>query len=71
MLYTLKRAVQLPAVLALIATTSCSTPQEKISTPQEKMEVKEVKTFKAQVGEGPIWDYKNNRLLWIDPPGSV
>ncbi|MBO4332639.1 MAG: SMP-30/gluconolactonase/LRE family protein [Paludibacteraceae bacterium] len=71
MLYTLKRAVQLPAVLALIATTSCSTPQEKISTPQEKMEVREVKTFKAQVGEGPIWDYKNNRLLWIDTQGSV
>lgn len=64
MLYTLKRAVQLPAVLALIATTSCSTPQEK-------MEVREVKTFKAQVGEGPIWDYKNNRLLWIDTQGSV
>ena len=25
----------------------------------------------AGVGEGAIWDYKNNRLLWIDTQGSV
>ena len=25
----------------------------------------------AGIGEGAIWDYKNNRLLWIDTQGSV
>lgn len=25
----------------------------------------------AGVGEGAIWDYKNNRLLWIDTQGSL
>ncbi|MCQ2607254.1 MAG: SMP-30/gluconolactonase/LRE family protein [Bacteroidales bacterium] len=25
----------------------------------------------TRVGEGPIWDYKYNRLLWIDTQGSV
>lgn len=24
-----------------------------------------------QVGEGPVWDYKYNRLLWIDTQGSL
>ena len=25
----------------------------------------------TQVGESPIWDYKYNRLLWIDTQGSL
>ncbi|MCR5569887.1 MAG: SMP-30/gluconolactonase/LRE family protein [Paludibacteraceae bacterium] len=67
MLYTLKTKAVLPLLLTMVATTACNpTP-----TTPEKMEVKEVKTFKAQVGEGPIWDYKYNRLLWIDTQGSV
>ncbi|MCQ2959202.1 MAG: SMP-30/gluconolactonase/LRE family protein [Bacteroidales bacterium] len=33
--------------------------------------VKPVLPFISRVGEGPIWDYKYNRLLWIDTQGSV
>lgn len=57
----------MPLLFGTIAVTACNNTQ----TPQEKMEVKEVKTFKARVGEGPIWDWKYKRLLWIDTQGSV
>lgn len=57
----------MPFLIGMMAATSCTNTQ----TTPESMEVKEVKTFKARVGEGPIWDYKFNRLLWIDTQGSV
>ena len=36
-----------------------------------KIEVKLACETVAGIGEGAIWDYKNNRLLWIDIQGSV
>jgi sugar lactone lactonase YvrE len=36
-----------------------------------KVEVKVACDTVAGIGEGAIWDYKNNRLLWIDTQGSV
>ena len=49
--------------IILVATmlTQCTT----------KREVKLVFDAKAGVGEGALWDYKNNRLLWIDITGKT
>ena len=37
---------------------------------EDKIEVK-IACNKRAVGEGAIWDYKYNRLLWIDCPGKL
>lgn len=37
-----------------------------INQPNEEMKAKPALDIKAQLGEGALWDYKNNRLLWID-----
>lgn len=44
---------------------------DNTQTKNEDMEVKEVTTYQARVGEGPIWDYEYKRLFWIDTQGSV
>jgi len=36
-----------------------------------KVEVSVACDTVAGIGEGAIWDYKNNRLLWIDTQGSL
>ena len=33
---------------------------------ERKIEVKVACETVASLGEGAVWDYKNNRLLWID-----
>ena len=39
---------------------------------ERKIEVKVACDTVASLGEGAVWDYKNNRLLWIDiPEGKV
>ncbi|MCQ2233715.1 MAG: SMP-30/gluconolactonase/LRE family protein [Paludibacteraceae bacterium] len=69
-----KKSILAMAVCALV---SCQAGTEQTSKNEEKMNAdKELKCEVEldtimQVGEGPIWDYKYNRLLWIDTQGSL
>lgn len=50
---------------------ACNNTQTKSEMKEEKNTVTAAISCVARVGEGPIWDYKYNRLLWIDTQGSV
>lgn len=68
MLYTLRNAM-LPLMIAL-GMVSCNHTRTNMKE-IKKLKVEEASPIAARVGEGPIWDYKYNRLLWIDTQGSV
>lgn len=65
------------AILSM--TTSCGNNQTdnkenqitKSEQTMDNIKVKEALPLTTRVGEGPIWDYKYNRLLWIDTQGSL
>ncbi len=50
---------------------SNQTKEENCMNVSEKVECKVAVDSIMQVGEGPIWDHKFNRLLWIDTQGSL
>lgn len=59
----------LPFCCALLA---CNNTQTKSEMKEEQsITVTAALPLVTRVGEGPVWDYKYNRLLWIDTQGSV
>ena len=58
-------------LLASLSLFSCNKNPSSMNVSQEKIECKEIPSTQVRVGEGPIWDYKNHRLLWIDTQGAL
>lgn len=55
-------------------TTSNSEDSKNVScmgNSEKQLECRVAVDTITQVGEAPIWDYKNQRLLWIDTQGSL
>lgn len=65
----IKTLYTLGLLSSLITMTACTTL--KHTNAMTNVQVKEVLPLITRVGEGPIWDYKYHRLLWIDTQGSV
>lgn len=53
-------------VLFLSIATACHVPQKNNS---DKSKVEIIVDSKSLLGEGALWDYKNDRFLWIDIEG--
>lgn len=74
----MNKCFQILTAAALASCVSACQPASDKSKKNEVMNVSEKQLVcqvavdsVTQVGEGPIWDYKYQRLLWIDTQGSL
>lgn len=58
------KSIKLFSFIFMIILASCSDTKMPVI-------VEKVLPIKAKLGEGAIWDYKNNRLLWVDIEGHM
>lgn len=59
------------ALLILSITSGCNSSSKNNNETMPKSEVSLAFEIKAQLGEGALWNHKNNTLYWIDIEGKI
>lgn len=70
-LHKIGYGIAIPFLMGMAACNNTQNTTTAMNNGEKKLEVKEALPLITRVGEGPIWDYKYHRLLWIDTQGSL